>query len=578
MGGDGEVNVLLHLIFKQSAMNRLVYLTCIGLISPVINAQTPTLSFDGLNDYVDLGATVGGGLRTIEMWFKLDAVHDYNSPDNQALLVRDNSSEVDEIQLEFQASSDAEPGRLGFGIMEATGAANYHWAYSDANSWEADRWYHVAGVIDASEGLLIFIDGVRQQDEDADVTYATPATSDIVAIGKHGALNIRWFEGMIEDVRLSTAALYDSDFTPPCPDAPVDPSTKALYNLNEGAGSTAIDSTSNGYDGDIYGASYAVEKICASQPSVLSFDGLNDFVDLGAAVGQGLRTMEMWFKLNEDYDYNSPDNQALLVRDNLSQVDEIQFEFQASSDAQPGRLGFGIMEANGAANYHWAYSDTNAWSADEWHHVAGVIDSVQGLLIFIDGKRQQVTDPDVTYPTPASSDILTVGTHGAINIRWFDGMIDDVRLSTDQLYNSDFTPPCPDAPAQASTVAVYNFNEGWGVVAVDSSSNGHDGSIDGAQYETQFVCEATTAVDRVSEPTGLMIYPNPAHDHIVVDLESHFGGNELRITDLLGSVVVRLDVMGSFQLIPLPHLRSGVYLVHLTNKHQTIATTKLVVN
>lgn len=450
--------------------------------------QTPILNFDGVNDYVNIGSSVGSGLRTIEMWFNLDNGHNYNSPNNQALLVRDNSNQVDEIQLEFQAASDAEPGRLGFGIMEANGAANYHWAYSDTNAWEADRWYHVAGVIDPVEGLLIFIDGVRQQDTDPDVTYATPPSSDVMTIGTHGAIQIRWFDGMIEDVRFSTDALYASDFTPPCPNAPLDPSTKALYNLNEGTGTVAVDSSSNGYDGSIHGAWYSTTKICASQPSVLEFDGIDDFVDLGAAVGAGLRTIEMWFNLTSGHDYNSADNQALLVRDNINQVDEIQIEFQAASDAEPGRLGFGIMEANGAANYYWAYSDTNVWAANRWYHVAGVIDPNDGLLLFIDGVRQQDTDPNITYATPATSDIVTVGTHGAINIRWFEGMIDDVRLSSDPLYYLDFVPPCPDSKPHLSTVAVYNFNEGWGVVAVDSTGNGYDGAIDGAVYETQFVC------------------------------------------------------------------------------------------
>ena len=35
--------------------------------------QNPALQFDGVDDHVDIGTNVGNGVRTIEMWFKLDA-------------------------------------------------------------------------------------------------------------------------------------------------------------------------------------------------------------------------------------------------------------------------------------------------------------------------------------------------------------------------------------------------------------------------------------------------------------------------------------------------------------------------
>ena len=124
-------------------------LLCISF--SVSNAQTPVLSFDGIDDYVDLGSTAGNGFRTIEMWFKPASVIDSTLSDFATLAAREISpaNNNHEFSLSFQPSSNAHPGALRFDV---NGTQPAQAVYSDSTHWQAGRWYHVAAVIHPTWG------------------------------------------------------------------------------------------------------------------------------------------------------------------------------------------------------------------------------------------------------------------------------------------------------------------------------------------------------------------------------------------------------------------------------------------
>ena len=67
---------------------------------------------------------------------------------------------------------------------------------------------------------------------------------------------------------------------------------------------------------------------------------------------------------------------------------------------------------------------------------------------------------------------------------FFEGIIDDVRISRGARYGASFTPPA-DLDSDADTIALYHFDEGSGDVARDASGNGHDLKIVGAKWVAQ---------------------------------------------------------------------------------------------
>lgn len=63
----------------------------------------------------------------------------------------------------------------------------------------------------------------------------------------------------------------------------------------------------------------------------------------------------------------------------------------------------------------------------------------------------------------------------------FNGVIDEVRISSTQRYTDQYVPP-ERLAADEHTVALYHFDEGQGTVLKDSSGNGHHGIIHGATW------------------------------------------------------------------------------------------------
>jgi hypothetical protein len=57
-----------------------------------------------------------------------------------------------------------------------------------------------------------------------------------------------FFNGDVDDVRISNIVRYTSTFTPPSAAHPTDANTRALYRLDEGSGQTTADASGNGYN------------------------------------------------------------------------------------------------------------------------------------------------------------------------------------------------------------------------------------------------------------------------------------------------------------------------------------------
>ncbi|MFZ2898274.1 MAG: LamG-like jellyroll fold domain-containing protein, partial [Saprospiraceae bacterium] len=206
--------------------------------SPVLSGlctRNHALNFDGVNDYVDLGATLGNlGIRTIEMWFKLNAdITPTSNSGYSTLISRNSTGEVCEYALFFSENNDANDGKISFSVR-APDVSN-HQIFSDQNSWTAGTWYHVAAVIDGATGMKLYINGVLQANTDP---YANPPcnTNTITALGRWGDLNIRHLNGALDEVRVWNVARSQSDIQAAMNVEinPTYPGLIAFYNFNQG--------------------------------------------------------------------------------------------------------------------------------------------------------------------------------------------------------------------------------------------------------------------------------------------------------------------------------------------------------
>ncbi len=165
------------------------------------------LLFDGTNDYVqvpDAAALSLSGSFTLEAWIQ----RKFPATGYDNILVK-----------------GASPNRRNYRFyLHTTGAVRCYFEQADGTKSEtittqtiADtNWHHVACVRDGALGQnRIYIDGVLAKSE---AKPGTPATNpNPVFIGAYDSSGLDAFSGQIDEVRISSIARYNANFTPSGP-------------------------------------------------------------------------------------------------------------------------------------------------------------------------------------------------------------------------------------------------------------------------------------------------------------------------------------------------------------------------
>ncbi|MFT6165699.1 MAG: hypothetical protein ACJAV5_002108 [Vicingaceae bacterium] len=208
------------------------------------------------------------------MWFKPNVSINSAVNNFKTLIARDNTiSTANEFNLSFFpaiATPASAAGKLRFTLYDNN--TNEYSIYSDSNLWNANQWYHIAAVVHPSQGMMLFIDGIKQASVN-NYIFAPVQSSNPVTIGSWGTAANRFFNGSIDDLRFSSTALYTSNFTPTCPDLIDLPSTIGVWNFNDSSTTTiTIDSSGNMNNGIIYGAIGVLDTVCQIATSVNEID------------------------------------------------------------------------------------------------------------------------------------------------------------------------------------------------------------------------------------------------------------------------------------------------------------------
>jgi hypothetical protein len=195
------------------------------------------LEFDGIDNYLEVPADAGlvyGDTFTVEAWVhQYSQQHDWDYIANQGWAGSDNS-----FRLQTK-DSDVYLGIPGHSGQEVNATI------------PQGQWVHIAAVYDNGTEYL-FIDGVMAgSSASAGSPSSNPGTLSIGGLADHPTDYA--FDGMIDEIRISSTARYNAGFTPEA-NLPSDTDTLALWTLSEGEGETAFDSSGNGHDGTINGA------------------------------------------------------------------------------------------------------------------------------------------------------------------------------------------------------------------------------------------------------------------------------------------------------------------------------------
>jgi uncharacterized protein (DUF362 family) len=214
------------------------------------------------------------------------------------------------------------------------------------------------------------------------------------------------------------ASPADATYVWNAPMPTVDGNTAALWHFNEGAGAAAGDETAYNNDGTISGAAWTTDGRFGYG---LDFDGVNDYVQVPDNVSLNITgpiTIEAW------------------IRPSGTPVQYSEIVDKEPASPVPAGPGYSfILNDNRRINFYVGESGTDwavsaGWTALQdgvWYYVVGV-ETGDSIRVYVNG----VQDGRATAQGPPGSTAgvnLQIGRGGSLLQRWFNGIIDEVRIS-----------------------------------------------------------------------------------------------------------------------------------------------------
>jgi hypothetical protein len=402
-------------------------------------------------------------------------------------------------------------GRLAFGVNNGSAGTTL---CGSANVTDG-QWHHIAVTRNRTTGQLrLFVNGqldAQGNGPTGDVSYRngrSGALNDpflVIGAEKHDAGSAYpSYRGWIDEVRLTTALRYTTNFTRPSTPFSADANTVALYHFDEGpAGacqSTVNDSAEvmggpspgtcryggSAPAGPIYttdtpfsagsptstptstrtptgvpsatnpaptstrtSTAVVIASVTATPPPAgnfgLSFDGVNDLARAGQVIGVGPLTIEAW------------------ARPAVSNATGLMV---VGGDAATGWS----LEINNGQLSFWLATDQGwqvvrhgtALQAGQWFHLAATYAN-GSARVFVNGNGAGAQ----TVGTLTQGPQLYFGGLGGYP--YFAGTLDEVRISNVVRYTAAFIPPASFL-ADANTLRLWRFNTGSGQTAQDDSA------------------------------------------------------------------------------------------------------------
>ncbi|NMB70304.1 LamG domain-containing protein [candidate division WWE3 bacterium] len=467
------------------------------------------LSFDGQDDVVSFAETTTtdfGSVNdsyTVEAWFKTTANYSANG-----MIVAKNDD------------GSTYPFMLYVGTDEKVYFRIYGGSDGTANSLTTlndGQWHHAVGIRDiASDKVFLYVDGVLNG-EGTDNTTIAVTNDSAIALGNYPSVLSRDFNGQIDDVRIYNYARTPNQITQdmnaghPVPGSPVG-SALGHWKFDEGYGDTANNSGNAGSDinGNLASSATACPAAgacptwsnTAKYGKALSFDGSDDYVDLGTSLDDNDEiTVSAW--VNADTLSSGGAGIVGNYTNTCSSGDYVMY----------------LDSSTGKFTVNWSNRDVivseQTISTGNWYHLAftrsGFVDNWT-IKTYINGNIDNTAT--TIYNTDGTNVTTAIGRWGACSAwGFFDGFIDDVRvynsaLTDDQIkliFNQgeatimgtlgnnasyekqsaaqEFCIP-GDTASCAPPMALWNLDEGTGQYVYDASGNNYNGVL-GLTWDTE---------------------------------------------------------------------------------------------
>lgn len=310
------------------------------------------------------------------------------------------------------------------------------------------------------------------------------------------------------------------------------------------------DSTSNGNDGVVYGATLSIDRFGIAN-SAYSFDGTNDYIKVSNASNIN----------NNDYSYNwwvtgnsFPANES----SNMLEIGSQGFagghygQLVAINNNYNSTTGWRITSGN--ANYTTVgFQNGVLPSLNTWYNITVTRDdSIVNLYVNCQLIASGVTNG--LFPYYNSPLDMYIGTRADLSLmQFFSGKMDDIRIYNRALNQTEISSLC---------------NEGICYQNVTVT-------------DTLIINTNISGFSPVVYQNSIKIFPNPTNDQLTIDYGTNFStfaGYTLKVTNSLGQVVYTSTINQQQSFVNLSTWSgNGIYFVHLIDSQNSTLDIKKIV-
>ena len=470
-------------------------------------SNTYSLSFDGTDDYVNVGSvdsTLSNTVFSYSVWFKLD----HTSQTIHSIIAQDNnytaSNTTRGFFLVFDNRSSTNSNRISASVY---GAGNV--VYKDLRFNELDtpdsNWHHFVFTCDIpNDTYQAYFDGSAispsfSQNGSGGAPSSMYQNNLDLYIGSRQYTG-RPFKGNIDEVALFNTALNSSQVTSiynngaPAGISSLNPVHWYRMGDNEsGTGTTITDQGSGGNNGTLTnGPTFSTDVPEFTNTYSLSFDGTNDYVDLGSnfkSTFQSDFTIALWVKVN-----TFTHGKALIAADSGSNYDHRFSIFQRIDGGN--KIG-SFYTAAGAGTSSLVTTSTVDWTS--WNHIAfsyaqngGSVD----VKVYVNGSldnstsKEGVTMADFSASGETAKTLFLGARHGPNGsaqanssvyldeVAFFNSALSGAQVAS--LVDTSGPNPVPDNISSLNPVAWYRMGDndsGTGTTITDQGSGGNNGTL-----------------------------------------------------------------------------------------------------
>ncbi len=345
--------------------------------------------------YIDLGTSPAFDITdkiTLEAWINPHSMTDY-----APFIMKKNA-----YVIQFSPNG---PGLLRGAIYQKGGG----WQTIDQSQdpLSTDQWSLVAFTYDGSY-MRLYVNGNLVAEKAQTGKIST--SSDHVYIGRNTIEDEYYYNGLIDEVRITNTARAAQDFDI-SKELVVDSNTVALYHMNENSGNTVADATGS-HDGTLVYQDNAPTWTSGKFDSGLDFNPANH------------NMLEM--PDNLDIDFTNAFTLEAWINPDTAGVNEPLFNKQDSINFRflNGQCLMGAIFSNG--DWRSVIDTTTPIPTHEWTHVAFSYDG-HALRLYVNGVNVQTTLYSGAITT--NSNPLIIGYQKVLGT-YYSGLMDEVRISS----------------------------------------------------------------------------------------------------------------------------------------------------